>query len=186
MDYLKNLWLSASLPLHAFPLLMTLCILIIGSITIRLLVRSLDLFALRRQISPLMLRPLNYFVRWGGYVIVIALILTSFGIPVVTMVGTVVAMVALGFVAVWSVLTNISCALLLIIFQPFQIEDEIEFPGDPIKGKVQDLNFIFTTLVTENGDLLQIPNSLFFQKTIRRKRAAQGTALKNQSEGNIH
>ncbi|MEO8205901.1 MAG: mechanosensitive ion channel domain-containing protein [Chthoniobacterales bacterium] len=180
MDHLKSIWFSPSLHPHVVQTIAAVGILAIGLVLITLFLRSLTLFALRRQLSPLMLRPLHYFIRWGGYVIIIALILSNFGIPVLTMVGTVVAMVALGFVAVWSVLTNISCALLLIIFQPFQIEDEIEFPGDPIKGRVVDLNFIFTTLETENGDLLQIPNSLFFQKTIRRRKAEQATTLKHR------
>ncbi|MEO6054274.1 MAG: mechanosensitive ion channel domain-containing protein [Chthoniobacterales bacterium] len=180
MDHLKSLWLSLSLHQHVIQTMAAVGILAIGLVLITFFLRSLSMFARSTQLSPLMLRPLNYFIRWGGYVIIIALILSNFGIPVLTMVGTVVAMVALGFVAMWSVLTNISCALLLIIFQPFQIEDEIEFPGDPVKGRVHDLNFIFTTLIMEDGDLLQIPNSLFFQKIIRRKKAPQATALKNQ------
>ena len=48
-----------------------------------------------------------------------------------------------------------------------------------------DINLLYTTLedVSENsqGALLQIPNSLFFQKVVRRWRGAEFTTLKRES-----
>ena len=79
------------------------------------------------------------------------------------------AMIAIGFVAVWSVLSNVSCTVIMLIARPFNIGDEIEFAGEPIKGRVVDLNFVYTTLQDEEGRLQQIPNNLFFQKMIKRR-----------------
>ena len=62
--------------------------------------------------------------------------------------------------------------------RPFRLHDYIEVlengekPG--LKGRVIDVNLIYTTL-QETGDghegtVLQLPNNLFFQRTVRRWR----------------
>lgn len=90
-----------------------------------------------------------------------------------------VAVGAVAFFAAWSVLSNIFCTFLIIATRPFRLHDHIELiengekPG--LRGQVVDINVIYTTLreITQDGNgetgaLLKIPNSLFFQRAIRR------------------
>jgi len=82
---------------------------------------------------------------------------------------------AVAFFAAWSVLSNIFCSLLIFTARPFRLHDRIELleggdkPG--LKGRVIDINLIYTTLqeAGEDGErtVLQVPNSLFFQRTTR-------------------
>jgi small-conductance mechanosensitive channel len=81
---------------------------------------------------------------------------------VVTAVTGVFALVAIGFVAVWSVLSNTLCSLILMVVRPFRVGDTIGFPPDDYRGKVVNFNMIFTTLETDDGLLLQVPNNTFF------------------------
>ena len=85
----------------------------------------------------------------------------------------------MAFFAAWSVLSNIFCTLLIFTTRPFRIGDTIELvengekPG--FKGRVIDVNLIYSTLEETSGtgnNLVQIPNSLFFQKAVRRWRGA--------------
>ena len=86
------------------------------------------------------------------------------------------AVAAVAFFAAWSVLSNIFCTLLIAMTKPFRLNDHIELlengekPG--LKGRVIDINLIYTTLQEVNEQQsdtrLQIPNSLFFQRTLRR------------------
>jgi small-conductance mechanosensitive channel len=90
------------------------------------------------------------------------------------------AVAAVAFFAAWSVLSNIFCTVLIIATRPFRLYERIEVlengekPG--LKGRVIDINLIYTTLQedgTEDGQpgpTLQIPNSLFFQRAVRRFR----------------
>ena len=80
------------------------------------------------------------------------------------------AMVAIGFVAIWSVLSNSLCALFLLVTKPFRVGDKIQIVGDAFSGKVVDFNLLFTTLREEGseGASIQIPNNIFFQRMIRR------------------
>lgn len=84
---------------------------------------------------------------------------------------------AVAFFAAWSVLSNIFCTLLIFTTRPFRLYDYIELPetGEKagFKGHVRDINLIYTTLQEPsdsggNGPVLQIPNSLFFQRPVRR------------------
>jgi small-conductance mechanosensitive channel len=72
-------------------------------------------------------------------------------------------------VAVWSVVSNVLCSLLLLIIRPFQVGDTIELPTQSIKGKVINFTLMFTTLRGDEGELVQIPNNLFFQMPLKRR-----------------
>ncbi|WP_206860910.1 mechanosensitive ion channel family protein [Lysobacter changpingensis] len=90
------------------------------------------------------------------------------------------AVAAVAFFAAWSVLSNIFCTFLILTARPFRLHDVIELlengekPG--LKGRVVDINLIYTTLQEIREDApdttLQIPNSQFFQRSIRRWREA--------------
>ncbi|KQN98565.1 mechanosensitive ion channel protein MscS [Stenotrophomonas sp. Leaf70] len=83
---------------------------------------------------------------------------------------------AVAFFAAWSVLSNIFCTFLIFATRPFRLGDHIEVlengekPG--LKGRVIDINLIYTTMQEiggpDEGTLMQIPNSLFFQRGLRR------------------
>ncbi|ANB17336.1 mechanosensitive ion channel family protein [Dokdonella koreensis] len=83
---------------------------------------------------------------------------------------------AVAFFAAWSVLSNIFCTVLIFTTRPFRLNDQIELlengekPG--LKGRVIDVNLIYTTLLESHENrpdtVLQIPNNLFFQRTVRR------------------
>lgn len=90
---------------------------------------------------------------------------------------------AVAFFAAWSVLSNIFCAVLIFSTRLFRLYDHIEVlengekPG--FKGRVVDINLIYTTLqeieadARDGGSVLQVPNSLFFQRAVRRWRGSE-------------
>lgn len=129
------------------------------------------------------IRPLVRVLDWIILGLALALMFNVLGFNlggVWTVLSTVLAMVAIGFVAVWSVLSNTLCTVLILVARPFSIGDEIEFVGEAMKGRVTDLNFIFTTLATEDGGEIRVPNSMFFQKVLKRRPGA--TAGKSLAE----
>lgn len=84
---------------------------------------------------------------------------------------------AVAFFAVWSVLSNLFCAILIFTTSPFRVGDLVEVleggdkPG--VKGRVLDINLVYTTLLEEGPEqeaktTLQLPNSMFFQRIVRR------------------
>ena len=86
------------------------------------------------------------------------------------------AVAAVAFFAAWSVLSNIFCAVLLLITRPFRLYDHIELlegsEGRGLGGQVVDMNLISVILreTREDGATanLRVPNNLFFQRVVRR------------------
>lgn len=165
---------------HIPPLLLTAApsaILIIAvAIVLNLAMgRTLSLIGRRTSFTEQEIRPLRRAIKWIIAVTALVFVFGAFGLNVGGVWGilsTVLAMVAIGFVAVWSVLSNTLCTLIIMVFRPFAIGDEVEFPQDSVKGRVIDLNVFFTTLDAGDGTVMQVPNNLFFQKMIRRRHAA--------------
>ena len=85
---------------------------------------------------------------------------------------------AVAFFAAWSVLSNLFCTMLIFATRPFRVLDTIEVlengekPG--LKGRVRDINLVYTTLEELlpdghlSGTVLQVPNNMFFQRIVRR------------------
>jgi len=148
-----------------------------------LLNRGLQLAADRTRLTNNDIAPLRKVGGWVLVAVTVVLLLGVVGIPLTgawAVLSTILAMVAIGFVAVWSVLSNVSCTFLILFFRPFDVGDEIEFTGEPVKGQVVDLNFIFTTLRTDDQALLQIPNNLLFQKVVKRRKGTGSVTLAEQ------
>src|SRR5690606_38671278 len=88
------------------------------------------------------------------------------------------AVAAVDFFALWSVLTNVFCALLILVTRPFRLFDHSELveSGDKpgLRGRVVDMNLVYVTLQeTHPGggeSVLRVPSSLFFQRATRRWR----------------
>lgn len=80
---------------------------------------------------------------------------------------SILAMIAIAFFAVWSLVGNILAGVLIYFTTPFKLDDLIEVMPDGIRGKVLTINTFYTVLQDEEGDYINIPNSLFFQKYIR-------------------
>lgn len=153
----------------------------------RLVVRGLGQLGQRYPLPPELLLPLRGGFRWliiGGALI---MVLERFGVSAAvlwTAFSGFVAVAAVAFFAIWSVLSNLLCAVLILTVGPFRVGDLVELVESSdkpiVKGRVVDINLLYTTL-EEGGDdgiaaVVQVPNSLFFQKVVRRWR---GTDLRS-------
>ena len=159
-------------------------ILLIAYVLQRLVVRGLTRLGSRYPLPPELLLPLRGGIRWfiiGGALI---MVLERFGVSATvlwTAFSGFVAVAAIAFFAIWSVLSNLLCAVLIMTVGPFRLGDLVElvesFEKPIVKGRVMDINLLYTTLqeVTEEGPgaTVQVPNSLFFQKVVRRWRGAE-------------
>lgn len=161
--------------------LQILLILLVAYVLQRLVVRGFSRLGSRYPLPPELLLPLRAGIRWliiGGALI---MVLERVGVSA-TIIWTAfsgfVAVAAVAFFAMWSVLSNLLCAVLIMTTGPFRLGDLVElvesFDKPIVKGRVIDINLLYTTLeeVSEGGTgaIVQVPNSLFFQKVLRRWR----------------
>lgn len=133
---------------------------------------------------------LRRIMRYGVLLLLILLLAQVLGLgigSIWTFITTTLAMVAVGFVAVWSVISNVLCAVLLVSLKPFRIGDSITImdtasPEKELSGVVININWFYTSLrsTTHPDSVVLVPNTVFFQKYVRlqsaRPNAAQPTA----------
>jgi small-conductance mechanosensitive channel len=180
-SFLPDLHALTRAAITALPLAV---LVLIGAGVVQVLItRGLNILADRTHLERNDLLPVRKVLKAVLYLVTAILILTVFGVNLGglwAILSTVLAMIAIGFVAVWSLLSNVSSTVIILLFRPFAVGDELEFAGEPVKGKVVDLNFLYTTLQTEDGALFQIPNNLFFQKSLKRRRSLAPGNLAHQ------
>ena len=139
----------------------------------------------------LAIRRLSNFVIWSGALVTI---LDRLGVSATVLWTAFTGFATVGavaFFAAWSVLSNIFCTMLIFTTRPFRLGDRIEVlengekPG--LKGRVTDINLIYTTMQEiggpDEGTLMQIPNSLFFQRGLRRWPGGHADEGRPQGDG---
>jgi len=174
-------YFERSIEIYTAPFIKSALAVIVGYFIYIIICRALRKIAAKGFLDYQLRVILGGIVKWIIIAVVILSCLGFFGVSVGTLwaaLSGVLALVAVGFIAVWSVLSNILCSILLIIFPPFRIGDEIEIQEPTsnffVRGKVVGTNMLFTSLESTNGDdrqtdgtILRIPNNIFFQKYVR-------------------
>ncbi|WP_166361032.1 mechanosensitive ion channel family protein [Pseudomonas akapageensis] len=167
--------------------LQILLILVAAFVVQRFVARCLNRLGERYPLPPELLMPLRGGLRWlimGSALIVVLERLGVSATVLWTALSGFVAVAAVAFFAMWSVLSNLLCAVLILTVGPFRIGDVVELvdttdkPG--VKGRVVAINLLYTTLVElpeAGGALVQVPNSQFFQKSVRRWRGSDAMPL---------
>ena len=159
-----------------------LLILLAGYLAQRFVAKGLTRLGERYPFPPQLLMPLRGGLRWLIMGSALIFVLERLGVSATvlwTALSGFVAVAAVAFFAMWSVLSNLLCAILIFTVGPFRLGDIVELvdtvdkPG--VKGRVVAINLLYTTLieVEEAGTgsvTVQVPNSLFFQRSVRRWR----------------
>jgi len=104
------------------------------------------------------------------WVIAVMLILNLWGVSMSglwTLLVSAAAVIGVGFLAVWAMISNITASFFLTIWRPFHLGQTVELLPENLQGRVIDRNMMFTAIREDGGSILQVPNNLFFQKIFR-------------------
>lgn len=113
---------------------------------------------------------LKHIIYVSNSIIAIIILVMIWGVDIMDLwisITGILAMVAIGLVATWSLLANALAGIILYFVSPFRTEDNIEILPDNIKGKVVTINLFYTILTDENENNINVPNTLFYLKYIK-------------------
>lgn len=82
--------------------------------------------------------------------------------------GSILGVIAIGFFAIWSILSNIVAGIIIYTINPFKITDTLVLVEKEVTGKVIDIGLIYTKLQDKDG-IITVPNNLFFQQIVKVK-----------------
>ncbi|AOY82406.1 mechanosensitive ion channel [Moorena producens JHB] len=127
---------------------------ILSVILSTVLEKSLGMFP---NISVMLGQFLVTLTRQGLFVVGILVGITALEVsigPLIAMIGAAGFVVAFAF---QSTLGNLANGLMILLYKPFDVGDTIEVAG--VKGKVQDVNLICTTIKTSQNKIIIVPNN---------------------------
>ena len=84
--------------------------------------------------------------------------------------SSILALVGVALFAVWSVLSNITAAMVLFFHAPFHVGDRIRVldVDNTVTGRVQHMGIFFITLRDGDGNEYTLPNNFLMQRTVIR------------------
>ncbi|MFN2340446.1 MAG: mechanosensitive ion channel family protein [Halanaerobium sp.] len=141
---------------YGMKLLLAIVLLIVGLWVIKFTVKLLE-----KNIQGKFDRTLTGFLmsitRAGLLVLLFISIVSTIGIEVTSFIAVLgAASFAVGF-ALQGSLSNFAGGVLLLMFRPFTAGDTIEVDGH--KGKVQEIQILYTIMITFDNKKIMIPNS---------------------------
>ena len=104
------------------------------------------------------------------WIIVATLLLEIWGISVGglwTLLVSAATVIGVGFLATWTMVSNITASFFIAIWRPFRLGDTIEVLPENLKGRVIESNLMFVVVRESGGSVIQIPNNLFFQRMFK-------------------
>ncbi|MGJ4731170.1 mechanosensitive ion channel domain-containing protein, partial [Luteimonas sp. SDU101] len=157
--------------------LVVVCALLLRWLLLRLVRRVARRYELPAEIVIIARRTIGFLIGFAALLLVLRVLGVSGAVLWGAFTGF-ATVAAVAFFALWSVLTNVFCALLILITRPFRLLDHIELveSGDKpgLRGRVIDMNLVYVTLEESHPgggeSVLRVPNSLFFQRATRRWR----------------
>ncbi len=149
--------LKGSLLLYAFDAIYAAILLVVGSyvagMTRRFVARVL---MVTHRVDPLATAFLASLARYATLAIVDIAALQLFGIQTASLVAVLGATsLAIGL-ALQGTLSNLAAGVMLLLFRPFRIEDDVEVSGKA--GKVRSLSLFMTELLAPDNTQIPLPN----------------------------
>ncbi|MBU6460824.1 MAG: mechanosensitive ion channel family protein [Proteobacteria bacterium] len=155
--------------------LLTVLVLVGFAVLYRLLSRTFFVMAslvhAHRPVSTRYQKILLNVLRWLFWVVGCILILHVWGVNVNALWTTLVSVLALigvGLLAVWTMVSNITARFFIWFWRPLRLGQRVEVFPEAVQGIVVEENLMFTELREDDGNIIVIPNNLFFQRVIRR------------------
>lgn len=122
--------------------------------------------------EPNRIAAMHRLLRFALYVVCITLLIIIWGGDLNNLwvsLGSILGVIAIGFFAIWSILSNIVAGIIIYAINPFKITDTLILVEKDVTGKVKDIGLIYTTLEDEDG-IFTVPNNMFFQQVVKVKK----------------
>lgn len=114
------------------------------------------------------------FINTLLFLFVCGLLLFIWGVDqseLVFFVTTLLTILGIAFFAQWSLISNITSALIIYFNHPTKIGDSITIIDKDyqIEGRISDIGMFFIIIKNPEGEKITIPNNVFTQKMVKRR-----------------
>lgn len=130
-------------------------------------------FGERRRYTPNRIFQVIVLINTTGTIVTLVLLSALWGFTgqgFMVFASSIFALAGIAFFAAWSILSNITAAMVLFFHAPFGVMDKVRIlDGDnTVTGRVRQMGLFFLILEDESGHRFSIPNNVLMQRTILR------------------
>lgn len=140
----------------------------------RLLKKQLDRVALKFSYHKTRVKIIKKLINALMFAIGLGFVLFIWGVnqsELLFFISSLLTILGIAFFAQWSIISNITAAMIIFFNHPAKIGDRIEVLDKDyqIEGKISDIGIFFIIIKTAEGDKVTIANNIFLQKMIKWK-----------------
>lgn len=142
---------------------------VIGIVLERILIVSISRYGKKRGLSKSRIHLIKLVIRWAIIIIVIVVVASIFGVGIGNLWATLaglLAMVIVGFFAIWSILSNLLLTIIILLIRPFNIGDRVTILPENLSGEATDINLMYSILKKDDGEMMTVPNITFLTKFV--------------------
>ena len=156
--FLERLWQTVKTvgATSIFKILLAVAILIVGSKSIKLLLRLLNKSRGYTGLDESVRSFLNSFIRVVLYAVLYITAATALGVPETSLVTALASCGLAVGLALQGSLSNFAGGIMILIFKPFKIGDYIV--SGEFEGTVREINVLYTVIITIDNCKVTIPN----------------------------
>ena len=131
--------------------------LVIGIVFIKITLNVINKVMSKTKIEKVTQGFLYHVIKFVMYLVFILILLNIIGVSVTGMLTTISAMVLAVGMALQNLITNVANGIVIVTMSMFKKGDYIVVSG--VEGSIEDINFLFTTIITPDNKKITIPNS---------------------------
>ena len=152
-------------------IIVTVGIVAVTLILQRVLKKAINRYGGKMQVAELGARGIHRLKTGILYFIAVVVLVLTWGFSLeniwVTVTGF-IGLVAIGFFAVWSILSNIFAGVMLFFSQSIKVNSRIEIIPDGISGTVEDISLFFIVIIDDEQNEILVPNNMVYQRIVKR------------------
>ncbi len=112
------------------------------------------------------------FISFASWLFLIIACIGIWGVHpsnLVLFIGSILTIIGVAFFAQWSILSNITSALILFFFYPFKLGDLIKIldSDNGVAGRLNDFTLFHVEIKLEDSRKVIVPNNVFLQKMVQ-------------------
>lgn len=147
---------------------------LVGMWGIKIFSKVAERIMIKREIEPTLIQFILDILVWGVRILLFVTVISRLGIETSSFVAILGAIGLAVGMSLQGSLSNFAGGMLIIMFKPFKVGDNIEAQGET--GKVLEIHIFTTKILTAQNQIIYIPNGAlsngkiknFSQKTTRR------------------
>lgn len=144
---------------NGWSIILFFAVLFIGIIFVKLIIRVLNKIFEKSKMERIASQFITTIVKFLLYLILVLMLFGIIGIEVTGILTAFSAMLLAVGMALQNNIANLANGIIIVSTSMFKKGDYIKIDGIDIEGYIDDINFLFTTLITLDNKKVTLPNS---------------------------